>query len=190
MLKRERHRQAVAAAGTSGSPKFFLGTDSAPHARHTKEAPCGCAGVFSAPIALALYATAFEQVRRARLGVGAPGLRALSWLLLAPAALLPPGVLLLPLDPLDAAAHASRPQTSQTPTPPHPAPIHPRQAGALDKLEGFASHHGPDFYGLPRNSGTVTLVRRPSTIPEEYGFGPSVVVPMWAGQELAWSVEA
>lgn len=63
ILKRERHREAVAAAATSGSPKFFLGTDSAPHARHTKEAPCGCAGVYSAPIAMALYATAFEQVR-------------------------------------------------------------------------------------------------------------------------------
>lgn len=62
ILKRERHRAAVAAAATSGSPKFFLGTDSAPHARHTKEAACGCAGIFSAPTALALYATAFEQV--------------------------------------------------------------------------------------------------------------------------------
>jgi dihydroorotase len=63
ILKRERHRQAVAAAATSGSAKFFLGTDSAPHATHTKEAPCGCAGIFSAPIAMSLYAMAFEQVR-------------------------------------------------------------------------------------------------------------------------------
>ncbi|KAI8463663.1 MAG: dihydroorotase, homodimeric type [Monoraphidium minutum] len=132
VLKRERHREAVAAAAASGSAKFFLGTDSAPHARHAKEAACGCAGVFSAPIALALYATAFEQAR--------------AW-----------------------AAHA---------------------AGALDKLEGFASHHGPDFYGLPRNSGTVTLVRAPFAIPQEYGFGDTVVVPMWAGQEIGWSVAA
>lgn len=124
VLKRERHREAVAAAATSGSPKFFLGTDSAPHARHTKEAPCGCAGVFSAPIALALYATAFEQ------------------------------------------------------------------AGALDKLEGFASFHGPDFYRLPRNSGKVTLVRESWRIPEEYGFGGSAVVPMWAGQDIDWNVTA
>lgn len=62
------------------------------------------------------------------------------------------------------------------------------QAGALDKLEGFASHHGPDFYGLPRNSGKVTLVRQPLTIPEEYTFGTAVVVPMWAGQEIGWTV--
>jgi dihydroorotase len=122
VLKRERHREAVAAAATSGSPKFFLGTDSAPHARHAKEAACGCAGVFSAPIALALYATAFEA------------------------------------------------------------------AGALDRLEGFASHHGPDFYGLPRNKGTVTLAKAPALIPEEYEFGGARVVPMWAGQELAWQV--
>jgi dihydroorotase len=122
VLKRERHREAVAAAATSGSPKFFLGTDSAPHARHAKEAACGCAGVFSAPIALGLYATAFEA------------------------------------------------------------------AGALDRLEGFASHHGPDFYGLPRNSGTLTLERRPFVIPDEYGLGDASVVPMWAGQEIPWSV--
>ncbi|KIY97234.1 hypothetical protein MNEG_10730, partial [Monoraphidium neglectum] len=63
-------------------------------------------------------------------------------------------------------------------------------AGALEKLEGFASHHGPDFYGLPRNSGTVTLVQRPWIIPEHYGFGSSTVVPMWAGQEIGWDVEA
>jgi len=121
-LKRERHREAVAAAATSGSSKFFLGTDSAPHARHTKEAPCGCAGVYSAPIALALYATAFEQ------------------------------------------------------------------AGALDKLEAFASFNGPDFYGLPRNQGNVTLMKQPWTIPESYTFGSSTVVPMWAGETIRWQV--
>lgn len=123
ILKRERHREAVAAAATSGSRKFFLGTDSAPHAVHTKEAPCGCAGVYSAPIALPLYATAFEQ------------------------------------------------------------------AGALDKLEGFASFNGPDFYGLPRNSGSVTLVKQDWTIPDSYSFGGSVVVPMWAGETLSWKVQ-
>ena len=126
VLKRERHREAVAAAATSGSAKFFLGTDSAPHARHAKEAACGCAGVYSAPIALALYATAFEA------------------------------------------------------------------AGALDRLEAFASFNGPDFYGLPRNEGgTVTLVKRPFAIPSEYAFGGggATVVPMWAGQEIAWQVE-
>ena len=65
----------------------------------------------------------------------------------------------------------------------------PWQAGALDKLEGFASHHGADFYCLPRNSGTVTLVREETPIPEEYGFGASTVVPMWAGQTIGWRVE-
>ncbi|KAF8059750.1 pyrC [Scenedesmus sp. PABB004] len=123
ILKRERHRAAVSAAATSGSTKFFLGTDSAPHAVGAKEAACGCAGVFSAPIALPLYATAFEQ------------------------------------------------------------------AGALDRLEGFASHHGPDFYGLPRNAGTVTLVREAWTIPPTYSFGSAAVVPMWAGETLGWRAQ-
>jgi dihydroorotase len=95
VLKREAHRQALVAAATSGSPRFFLGTDSAPHARAHKEAACGCAGCFTAPLALPLYAQAFAQ------------------------------------------------------------------AGALDRLEAFASFHGADFYELPRNTGTVTLVRRP-----------------------------
>ncbi|KAG1672368.1 hypothetical protein FOA52_010986 [Chlamydomonas sp. UWO 241] len=122
ILKRERHRAAVAAAVTSGSKKFFLGTDSAPHAKGAKESACGCAGMYSAPISLPLYATVFDR------------------------------------------------------------------AGALDKLEGFASFNGPDFYGLPRNTDTVTLVRSPATIPESYLFGDSVVVPMWAGQELEWSM--
>jgi dihydroorotase len=123
VLKREEHRRAVLAAATSGSPKFFLGTDSAPHARGAKEAACGCAGVFSAPVALALYAHAFESV------------------------------------------------------------------GALHRLEGFASHHGADFYGLPRNTGAVRLVRRPWRVPEAYTFGGAEVVPMWAGLECPWAVE-
>ncbi|GIL74406.1 hypothetical protein Vretimale_2052 [Volvox reticuliferus] len=122
ILKREKHREAVMAAATSGNNKFFLGTDSAPHAKHAKESACGCAGMFSAPVALGIYATAFER------------------------------------------------------------------AGALDKLEGFASFHGPDFYGLPRNSDKVTLVRRPQRVPDSYVFGDSEVVPMWAGEDVPWSV--
>ena len=97
MLKREEHRLAVRAAAVSGSPKFFLGTDSAPHARDAKESACGCAGIFNAPFALESYATVFDE------------------------------------------------------------------EGALDRLEGFASEHGPRFYGLPLNEGTVTLTaRRPA----------------------------
>lgn len=121
ILKREKHREAVMAAATSGSRKFFLGTDSAPHPKGAKESECGCAGVFSAPVALPLYAQAFEQ------------------------------------------------------------------AGALDNLEAFASFNGPDFYGLPRNTGKVTLKREAWTIPDTYEFGSATVVPMWAGQEIQWS---
>lgn len=124
VLKRETHRQALVRAVTSGSRRFFLGTDSAPHERAAKEAPCGCAGVFSAPHALQLYARAFEQ------------------------------------------------------------------AGALDKLEAFASFHGPAFYGLPRNGATVTLVRRGWEVPLSYQFGPAgAVVPLCAGETLEWSLE-
>jgi len=123
VLKREEHRAAVLEAATSGHPRFFLGTDSAPHPVGAKESACGCAGVFSAPVALPLYAHAFEQ------------------------------------------------------------------AGALERLEAFASFHGPDFYGLPRNTGTVTLRREPWTIPESYEFGDSRVIPMWAGQEIGWRVD-
>lgn len=123
VLKRETHRRALVAAVTSGSSRFFLGTDSAPHERHTKEAPCGCAGIFSAPIALPLYAEVFDQ------------------------------------------------------------------ADALDKLEGFTSLNGPDFYGLPRNSNTTTLVKKRWNVPTEYGFGPGTVVPMWAGHALNWNIE-
>lgn len=110
------------AAAVSGSPKFFLGTDSAPHPKGAKESACGCAGIFSAPHALELYATAFEK------------------------------------------------------------------AGALDRLEGFASFHGPDFYGLPRNRGTVTLAKDTWRIPQEFHFGETTVVPMWAGLDIHWKV--
>lgn len=122
VLKRLIHREALVWAVTSGSPRFFLGTDSAPHARHTKEAPRGCAGIFSAHAALELYAEVFED------------------------------------------------------------------AGALDRLEAFASHHGADFYGLPRNGGTVTLSREEWLVPEAYAFGEHEVVPLRAGEYLRWRV--
>ncbi|CAI5481730.1 unnamed protein product [Closterium sp. Yama58-4] len=123
VLKRETHRQAIVAAVTGGSTRFFLGTDSAPHERTTKEAPCGCAGIFSAHAALPLYARAFEQ------------------------------------------------------------------AGALDKLEAFTSFNGPDFYGLPRNSCCITLVRQPWVVPDSYSYGEGgSLVPMLAGEELEWQV--
>ena len=120
VLKRETHRQALLQAATSGSPRFFLGTDSAPHARHLKEHACGCAGCYTAPHALELYATAFEQ------------------------------------------------------------------AGALDRLAGFASEFGPAFYGLPPNPGTVTLVREPWTIPESLPFAGETIVPLAGGETLEW----
>jgi len=122
ILKREEHRAAVLAAATSGHNRFFLGTDSAPHPKGAKESACGCAGLFSAPVALPLYALAFEQ------------------------------------------------------------------AGALHHLEAFASFNGPDFYGLPRNDGKVTLRKEAWTVPESYPFGDEVVVPMWAGQQCPWQV--
>lgn len=124
VLKRDVHREALVWAATSGSPRFFLGTDSAPHARHAKEAPRGCAGIFSAHAALELYAEVFEA------------------------------------------------------------------AGALDRLEAFASHHGCDFYGLPRNRHTVTLVQEEWIVPEVYGFGEHEVVPLRAGETLRWQVAA
>ena len=123
ILKREAHRRALVAAATSGNPKYFLGTDSAPHARPTKETACGCAGCYTAPVALPLYAEAFEA------------------------------------------------------------------AGALDRLEAFASHFGADFYGLPRNADKVTLTRRPWTVPAECPFDADPVVPLRAGETLAWRVE-
>ncbi len=124
ILKRERHREALLAAATGGSPKFFLGTDSAPHAENTKENACGCAGCYSAPVALGLYAEAFESV------------------------------------------------------------------GALERLEGFASQFGADFYGLPRHGDKVTLRREPWIVPEAYPFGDYRVVPLRAGEAVAWRVEA
>ena len=120
ILKRETHRRSLVEAVTSGSPKFFLGTDSAPHARHTKEHACGCAGCYSAPVALELYAEAFED------------------------------------------------------------------AGALGRLEGFASLGGAAFYGLPPHVETVTLERRPWTAPAEYPFGDDTIVPLRAGEPMRW----
>ena len=124
VLKRETHRLALVEAATSGSPKFFLGTDSAPHAAHLKEHASGCAGCYTAHAALELYATAFDQ------------------------------------------------------------------AGALDKLEGFASFHGADFYGLPRNQGTVTLQREDWTVPDSYAFGEANLKPLCSGETLPWKVIA
>ena len=122
VLKRETHRQALVKAATSGSSKFFLGTDSAPHSRSTKEHACGCAGCFTAPSAIELYAEAFDAV------------------------------------------------------------------GKLEKLEGFASHHGPDFYGLPRNEDTVQLVRDPWRVPEALPYLDEVIVPFMAGEMLNWTL--
>jgi len=122
VLKRESHRQALVEAATSGSPQFFLGTDSAPHSRVTKEAACGCAGVYSAHAALALYAEAFDAV------------------------------------------------------------------GRLDRLEGFASHYGADYYRLPRNRDRITLTREPWTVPDAYPFGDETLVPFRAGETLAFQV--
>ena len=124
VLKREEHRQALVAAAISGSPKFFLGTDSAPHARSAKEAACGCAGMYTAHAAIELYAEAFEAV------------------------------------------------------------------GALDKLEAFASFNGADFYGLPRNTEQVTLLRAPWQVPETLPFGDDVLVPLRAGQSIVWKLQA
>jgi dihydroorotase len=122
VLKRETDREALIEAATSGSPQFFLGTDSAPHAKKAKESSCGCAGIYSAPAAIELYARAFER------------------------------------------------------------------AGRLDRLEAFASFHGADFYGLPRNTRTVVLERRAWTVPESFPFGADEVVPMGAGEPLEWKL--
>jgi dihydroorotase len=120
VLKREVHRLALVAAATSGSAKFFLGTDSAPHAAQLKEHAAACAGCYTALSALELYAQAFEA------------------------------------------------------------------AGALDKLEGFASFHGADFYGLPRNTGRITLRRQPWTLPETLPFGALQLKPLCGGETLSW----
>ncbi|MBS7350030.1 MAG: dihydroorotase [Comamonas sp.] len=124
VLKREEHRLALVQAATSGSSKYFLGTDSAPHAAHLKEHASGCAGCYSAHAALELYASAFEA------------------------------------------------------------------AGALDKLEGFASLYGADFYGLPRNTSTVRLVKQSWTAPEHFAFGEGAQLkPLAAGEALAWQLQ-
>jgi dihydroorotase len=122
VLKRETHRRALLEAATSGDARFFLGTDSAPHAKHLKEHACGCAGCYTAPHALELYAAAFDSV------------------------------------------------------------------GRLARLEGFASHHGPDFYRLPRNAQRVTIRRETWTVPEALPFGAESIVPLRAGETLAWKL--
>ncbi len=120
VLKREAHRLALLAAATSGDPKFFLGTDSAPHAVHLKEQASGCAGCYTAHAAMELYAQAFDSV------------------------------------------------------------------GALDMLEAFASFYGADFYGLPRNTGSITLRRESWTPPLSYAFGQAELKPLASGEALAW----
>jgi len=123
VLKRERHRQALVAAAVSGNPRFFLGTDSAPHPQGAKESACGCAGLYTAHAAIELYAEAFER------------------------------------------------------------------AGALDRLEGFASLHGPDFYGLPRNTDSIVLEKRAWQVPASYPLGDDRLIPMRAGETMAWKLE-
>ena len=120
VLKRARHRRALVAAATSGNPKFFLGTDSAPHGRRAKESAQGCAGIYSAHAAIELYAEAFAG------------------------------------------------------------------ANALDRLEAFASLHGPAFYGLPPNEGTIRLRQEPWEVPQDYPLGEDRVVPLRAGERVAW----
>lgn len=122
ILKRESHRQALLGAATSGDPRFFLGTDSAPHAQSAKHAACGCAGIYTAHAALALYAQAFES------------------------------------------------------------------QGALERLEGFASHFGADFYGLPRNTERIELRREAWQVPASYELGDERLTPLCAGETLAWQV--
>jgi dihydroorotase len=123
VLKRETHRLALVQAATSGSSKFFLGTDSAPHAAHLKEHASGCAGCYTAHTAMELYAQAFDA------------------------------------------------------------------AGALDKLEGFASFFGADFYGLPRNQGSITLRREAWTVPESFAYGEARLKPLCADETLAWRLK-
>jgi len=120
ILKSERDRQALLAAATSGNPRYFLGTDSAPHERSTKETACGCAGMFTAHAAIELYAEAFEA------------------------------------------------------------------AGKLDRLQGFASHFGADFYGLPRHADTITLLKEPWTGPQQLAFGSGTLIPYRAGEPIGW----
>ena len=122
ILKREIHREALVDAAISGNPKFFLGTDSAPHARHTKENDCGCAGMYTAHAGIELYAEVFAA------------------------------------------------------------------ANALDRLEGFASFFGADYYGLPRNTGKITLVMEPWVVPASVPFGPDTLVPFRAGAMMDWKI--
>ncbi|MGH8649013.1 MAG: dihydroorotase [Burkholderiales bacterium] len=122
VLKREAHRQALVRSAVSGNPRFFLGTDSAPHARHAKEADCGCAGIYTAHAGIEFYAEAFAA------------------------------------------------------------------AGALDRLEGFASRHGAQFYGLPVNGDTITLVEEPWAVPADIPFGADRLVPLRAGGNVAWKL--
>jgi dihydroorotase len=122
VIKREIHREALVAAAISGDPKFFLGTDSAPHARHTKETSCGCAGVYTAHAGIELYAEAFDA------------------------------------------------------------------AGALEKLENFASRYGPGFYGLPCNTERITLEKSDLHVPAEIGFGADSLVPFRAGERVGWRI--
>jgi dihydroorotase len=124
VLKTEADRETLIAAATSGDPRFFLGTDSAPHARPAKEAACGCAGIFSAHAAIELYAEAFEAL------------------------------------------------------------------GALDRLEGFASEFGPDFYGLPRNTATISLRREEWRVPHTLPFGREQLVPLRAGDAVSWRLNS
>ncbi|MBI3188556.1 MAG: dihydroorotase [Gammaproteobacteria bacterium] len=122
VLKREGHRKALVAAVTSGNKKFFLGTDSAPHAQHRKENACGCAGIFSAPLAIELYTRIFEE------------------------------------------------------------------NNALDKLEAFASFYGADFYGLPRNSEKITMIKKTWTVPKDFPLGNDRIIPLHAGEEESWII--
>ena len=122
ILKRESHRLALVEAATSGNKKFFLGTDSAPHSKHSKEAACGCAGMYTAHAAIELYAEAFEA------------------------------------------------------------------ANALEKLEAFASFYGADFYGLPRNSEKITLVKESWQVPASLPFAGDKLIPLRAGQSIAWKM--
>jgi dihydroorotase len=123
VLKAETHRRAVVDAAISGNPRFFLGTDSAPHAKQLKESACGCAGIYSARNAIELYTEVFEK------------------------------------------------------------------AACLDRLEGFASHHGADFYGLPRNKSTITLEKKPWQIPESLPFGGSEIIPFRSGEYCQWKIK-
>ena len=120
LKRRFPHQESLIKAATSGDPRFFLGTDSAPHDKGQKESACGCAGIFCANAAIELYAEAFDK------------------------------------------------------------------AGKIDKLEGFASHFGADFYGLPRNTDTITLERSPWTVPDSYDFSNTKVIPFFAGEQLNW----